>query len=361
MDLTRVESIAPLVEALVECRNPALRDRVLVEAARVSLRARAIGLWRSVPTLGSDGWSWRPVLTKGPADALPGPAEVEAVVQGSIDGHLDDRRRVVAAPDDGWALAIAGRVDDDGLALVEALFVLAGQIECGHDAIQPPLPEPTPDARPADAAQHDLRNLLTTLGSAFDYVDQFGPELDETETRQVERVLSRDLERIGRLFGDALSEAPSAPGGKSWSPPALIDDVVAALRDELGAAGPALAVGPSDATRPVGLEEGEARDLVEALIRNALAWAGRSGHLEVAWGSAPDDPPGGSRLEVLVDRREEAVRGAGNTNRTALDSLIELASSTRGRFETSVHSGGRVRFAVRWLACPDETRPEPPD
>jgi len=358
---TRIEPIAPLIETLVSCEDPALRDRVLVEAARLCSGARGVALWHPIPSQGTA--CWQPVLTLGHSDGLPTDGQVRAVAEGRLSGDLGLDRHVVTLEGAGGprALALSGALDEESLELVEGLFALARQLEAADDdPLQPPLPaDPDRSATPEGLAdvRHDLRNLLTTLRSACDYVERFADEMDDEECLRASDVVTRDLGRIGRLLVEALDGEPDER--PSWSPAELVRDVIASLEPEFDDAGLSIAAGPLTArTSPEELCEVDARRIVENLVRNALealrasgsgatvtlGWTDGDGHSTL---TVEDDGPG---LPEPVEPWFERGRTHGKAGGSGLGLGIvrDLARGSNATVRASNRAGGGARFAVRW-------------
>lgn len=127
----RLDSIARLVEELLAAADGTARDRVLIEAAFALEAARAAAIWKRSGPRGEER-SWRAVLERGPADALPRPTLVEAALEGVQDRNLPGRG--VALRIDGAELALVlGEVEnpDGRVDLLEALLHLCAVLSSG--------------------------------------------------------------------------------------------------------------------------------------------------------------------------------------------------------------------------------------
>ena len=361
---TRIEPILPLIETLVGCQDPLLRDRVLVQAAAMCSGARGIALWRPTRKPGGE-LHWLPVLTHGDPVGLPQPSEVQAVLAGTLGGELGSDRHVLACSEgpQAWAVATSGASDEDSRALIESLFALAFTLEMNTDPVQPPLPSPRQDSQrhgETSELRHDMRNLLTTLRSACDYVEQFAHELDAAETRRVDDVVARDLGRIGGLFVRALDGA--AQPSSSWSPKQLILDVLDSLRPEFEAAGLTITANHLDAVdAPEGLAEVDAWRIVENLVRNALEALGLQ-HMAcrgvtLSWTrsddacvlSVEDDGPGLAHPAATLFEHG-VTHGKATGSGLGLSIVRDLVERSGGRVRAYSRPTGGAAFTVSWAA-----------
>ena len=297
--------LATLIETLVVCTDPALRDRVLLEASLISGAATAAGLWRPCATAG--GWSR--VRAHGPPELLPRDSLVVGVLEGQLDGEVAQDQRILACGRGPGrvALALGGvRAREEEIDRIQGLLVAfaATSVEARpSDRLPAPLPADPQDARGRDrrGLQHDLRNLLHALGSAQNVIDELGDELTPEELVWARERVERESQRVGRLLLDAVEEG--TPGETrsprpGWKPELVIRDVT----DGFGRAFRHLGVHltrlvDEDLPEPGGaIDEVGLRRIAQNLLQNAresLAPSDRDGT-----GSEPD---GSRRRELIVE------------------------------------------------------------
>jgi len=136
--------VAHLVDELLASSGPTQRDRILLDAAFEVEAAKAAAVWRCF------GTQWRPVLERGPVDALPRRGQVDGVLADGLERNLPGRAVVLHLDDDGVALVLGEVENRDGrVDLLEALMVLEAAVASGHpgpaEGLAPPLPEADPE------------------------------------------------------------------------------------------------------------------------------------------------------------------------------------------------------------------------
>jgi hypothetical protein len=127
---TELEVLALLIERLVDCPDPAARERLLVEALLERDWAQAAALYP--PGGDPEQAPWLPRIARGPADLLPDGEVVRAVASGDLPEELPLGRRVLFAPGASCALALGGYQGETAdLDHLEALLAAASVIEDG--------------------------------------------------------------------------------------------------------------------------------------------------------------------------------------------------------------------------------------
>ena len=270
-------SLPVLLERLLEA-PPHQRDRALLWAVIESGAADAAALW--IP--GSGGW--RAVLERGPRELLPPPAQVRAVLAGSLAAELPLGRAVVGY---GHArLALGGVAGEDELDLCEALFVAWSSIAA---ADVPEVPAAAPAALPTVGGAQELRSLFDAVESArpafrrlgIGLISRAGPELEGTPPASGERAVYRIVRGLLSGLKDGIARGGRARGTSvelEWSA-------------RPGSDPGWVATGSIRTLQPRGL----AACCLEP-IGDALAAAGGSVELAAAHGS----PPGETRTQLQL-------------------------------------------------------------
>jgi len=130
-DLTEHEILAQLIERLVDCPDPAARERLLVEALHARGWAQSVGLYHG-PAGREEDEAWQPSIARGPEDLLPDGEIVRAVFAGELPEELPLGKRVLFGWRDGGrsALAVGGfRGETSDLDQLEALLQAASLVD----------------------------------------------------------------------------------------------------------------------------------------------------------------------------------------------------------------------------------------
>lgn len=332
-DPTLVDVVPKLVDALIDCPEGDLRDRVLLDAVVSAGLAPAAGLWRA--TDAGDG-SWHAVLSRGPAELLPDAERVRrAVAGGPTDASgPTDAVLVAGSGPRGMALALGGReLDEERRDVAAALLEVWAVVEASGaergatlDAVAAPLPRrPLPGrSLPGDEARglvHDLRELMAGLGCTAGVLRELSEELADDERLRYGEAVDLECRRAGDLVARALapSSPEASPAGDARGE--TLAAVLAALEPALDAEGIELGVRVEPPPFACALAEEELARLVRNLVENAReALSGRGGRIAVEWfaSAAPglgsilcvrDDGPG-FPADVLAG--EHPARAAGH-------------------------------------------------
>lgn len=237
--LNEIEVLALLVERLVDCPDPAARERLLVEALHERGWAEAVALHHPGADPERDAWPQR--LARGPADLLPDGDLVRAVATGELPEELPLGRRVLFAPGGRAALALGGfrgetadldhleallaaaSVLEDGIGEADLLDQLHAPLGAGDDALLEPVPTPERGAAvlrpPLGQPGTDLAALLGERCSPWFWaLAQRGIDLElvlDAESSQrrapVERLALEGL--LDEVLDDALARLRGAQDG----------------------------------------------------------------------------------------------------------------------------------------------------
>lgn len=127
------------LEVLLDAPDATSRARVLLDAALGLGGAAAGAVWRRVDAhRGARGQPWRPVLERGPADALPARGIVAQLLQGGARWSPPGGAQLLHPKSAAWALVLgeAHGAREDDLDRLEALLVVADALE-QHAALAP--------------------------------------------------------------------------------------------------------------------------------------------------------------------------------------------------------------------------------
>ena len=229
--------VAPLVERLVEERDPAQRDRELVRASHALGLAAGTSLWSE----GSDSRGradWRCMLVEGEAASLPAPWVVVAVADGAVEEELPGGKVVLVAgtAPHRCALALGGfHGEEADLDLVQALLLCRSTLGRSEgdpeselpERVLPPIPRAAVPAGEAPTADPllpgELRHLLSCIRSTQQLLET--PLADAADRERLREVLERECLRAGDLL---LGPSGAAPSPASRSLTGVLRDVVEA-------------------------------------------------------------------------------------------------------------------------------------
>ncbi|MEZ4402970.1 MAG: ATP-binding protein [Kofleriaceae bacterium] len=128
---------------------------------------------------------------------------------------------------------------------------------------------------------HEVRNPLSSIGLNAELLEE---ELDELaagdEAKQLCRAIGREVDRLAAITEEYLSFARlPTPRLASGSVSALVDDLVRFVKDDLAGRGVEIIVEHAAALPPARLDEGQIRQSLLNLVRNAAEALDGAGHV----------------------------------------------------------------------------------
>ena len=222
---TPLHQIGQVLERLLDEPDPGRRERLLAHCIFDA------GLAHAVVMYAEDG-TWQPLISCGPADALPDASLVASVADGEIGPELPPDRLVIVAGDRPRrrALVVAGGLGDEyRLDFFEAVLTVLSCLDSVDDPeaplsdrVLPPFQRAAVESRPATAPNpdlaEDLRSLLFSIRSRQDELDLSDEQLDDGERELLAELMESECQLAGDLLIEAFADDPDPdPFGDSES------------------------------------------------------------------------------------------------------------------------------------------------
>jgi hypothetical protein len=141
-----LDELTTWIEALLASDDGARRHRVLLDAAQALELGSACAVWRRVGPKGDPRGAWRPILERGPGDALPTAGQIEEALAGRLRWLLPHRAAIVMLEDEELGIALVlGELVEESESRLEALDALL-LVWVSVERARAPFPSEWPEA-----------------------------------------------------------------------------------------------------------------------------------------------------------------------------------------------------------------------